>query len=136
MFNQSPALLPPISKRLTAVTNVVQFEPYYPWLPTVVAMQILRTVLALANRTSTFEARLGIQTALTDPDMDAQDPVAPTDASNAYRTAVGRYLIAFDPTGTSDGNIDAFMYWRIGVIYQATSAGVAQGDVTLIPSYR
>jgi hypothetical protein len=137
MFNTSPIVLPTVTKRLFAVKDVAQFEPYYPWMGTVLCKELLRAVLAMGQRDLNFEAAIGIECATTDPDTDAIAPMRPTDTSNSYKTAVGRYLIQFDPNGTSDGNIDACMYWRIGIIYQATTGNSAVGgDVSLIASFR
>ena len=137
MFNSSPVVLPTVTRRLFAVKDVPQFEPYFPWQGTVLCKDTFRGVLAIGQRDPNFQAAVGIEVALTNPDTDASAPVRPTDTSNAFKTATGRYLIAFDPNGSTNGNIGTFMWWRIGIIYQATATNSAVGgDVSLTPSFR
>ena len=137
MFNSSPIVFPTVSRRLFAVKDVTQFEPCFPWTGTVLCRDLLRGVLAIGQRDTNFICAVGIQIALTDPETDAGLPLRPTDATNANKTTTGRYLIAFDPNGASNGNIGTAMWWRIGIIYQASAGNTAVGgDVSLTPSFR
>ena len=96
-------------------------------------MSIIQAVIVLANKSGNFQCRIGLQTADVSLD-DLNNPVNMT--STPMATQVGtegsRTLLRWDPNATGDGNIDAAAYFRVGVLYSLSSAGVpGQGDVEL-----
>jgi hypothetical protein len=133
----SSGLLLPQTKLHLKTTSVADaFEPCTVWIPTIHCASLVVLLLVLANRSTNFRIRTGIQTATTDPDV-ANDPLNPADVTT-YINTVSRNLIKFDPTLTSphNGGIGAHFWFRLGVLYSTSSAGFEQGDVVLLPSVR
>ncbi|MEQ1571814.1 MAG: hypothetical protein ABMA64_39675 [Myxococcota bacterium] len=122
---------PVLHVRLDATSVTEMFRPLTKWYHTTEALTVLSTVLVLSNKNGNFQCRLGIQTATVVTD-DANNPLNPASAPTQVSTAPNRSLLRFDPNGATDGNIDAAMYFRIGVFYSLSSGSTpAQGDVRL-----
>jgi hypothetical protein len=129
--------LPKRSTRVTATTTTEVFVPLTDWYRTLEALQALQVVLTLAGVSGGLQVRLGIQTAQKSIDnLSAAVPFADATLA-AYLTTAGSQVFArVDPNGASDGNIDAAMWFRVGVFHKLAAAGTGVGDVSLEAAWR
>lgn len=120
---------PPIYRRLQTDTTTEQFEPLTGWFHTLEAAMAICAVLALQGKSGNFQCRFAIQTATTS--LDAVNSVLnPASASTQLGTAATQQLVRFDPNGASDGNIDAAIMFRVGVLYSLSAGStLAGGDI-------
>ena len=79
-----------------------------------------------------FSCRIGVQTFGTDAEAP-NSPLAPSVGNGLSAvTTVTKNVFDFDPTNASNGDTsNGKMGVRIGVLYKATSAAVARGEVLL-----
>jgi len=124
--------MPPVTRQLTATSTTELFEPITGWMLTLECMTMLLALVKLTYRGSNFQCRLAIQTAGTD--LDAAD--APTHFASAA-TQIGTIVATryrLDPNGSTDGDIDNKMFFRIGLLYSlSTGSTPAQGTVEIGP---
>lgn len=124
-------MLPDVQKSLLAVATTEIFVPLTGWYTTLEAMSLLQVVLVLTGKSGNFQCRLGIQIASTNTE-DQGSAVNPASAASQVTTAGTETFLRFDPNGASDGNIDASMYFRLGVFCSLSSGSTpAVGNVLL-----
>jgi hypothetical protein len=115
---------------VSATSTTAVFTPLTGWMPTVNITQ-LRCVVSVVNRTTNLQVTLGIQSALVDP----ENANAPAACGAAISTA-GRTFRDVDVTQAATGNVNANMWFRIGVLAASTGATVETGTVAVTPSFK
>ena len=91
----------------------------------------VRGRIVLCEKLGNFRCKVGIQSFLNDPEApDA--PVSPTTGSGVgYISTLSKNFVDFDPTGSTEGNIDTKDSFRLGIFYSSTDATVSRGDVVI-----
>lgn len=118
------------TQNVVATNTTAVFVIMTGWMPTI-AIQRLRSVLAVVNRSTNLQVQLAIQTATSDIEK-ANAPVA---LGNVISTQT-QALVDEDVTQALKGDVNAHMYFRLGVLVSSTGATVESGTVSLTPSFR
>jgi hypothetical protein len=95
---------------------------FYPSLEAATAIQ---GVIALTTKTGNGQVRLGIQTAVTTIDVGA-NPLNPASAASFVSSTgpVNGLFFRFDPNTIPNGLISSGAFFRVGLLYSLSAAGV------------
>jgi hypothetical protein len=118
------------SASVVSTTTTPVFQAMTGWMPTI-AIQQLRCVISVVNRSPNLSVTLGIQTAQTDPEI-ANGPLAIGPAI----VVPGRAFRDIDVTVVGNGNVNASMWFRLGVFAASAGVAVETGTVSLTPAFR
>jgi len=97
-----------------------------------------RGVLIVADLSSGFQVRIGIQTATSDIEV-ADTPLNPGSGTGlTYLASAGKQYFDFDPTVTApnNGSIGIKASFRLGLLYSSSSAIITRGDCVLKATYQ